>query len=135
MVYKFIKVLTLDRRIREQNTGTAEELADMLDISRSQLFEVMSELKDFGAEICFSRSRRTYHYANDFDIKLTIETNGKRVLTNDDMSKISGGFPSLPENFSFPLENSLSPDIRTIAYYLSPSNSTFGLLPQQPKRE
>lgn len=130
MVYKFIKVLTLDRRIREQNTGTSKELAETLDISRSQLFEVMSELKDFGAEICFSRNRRTYYYANDFDIKLTIETNGKRVLTNDDMTKISGGFPSLPENFTFFQENSLRPDIWTVASYLSPRNSTFGLLPR-----
>lgn len=128
MVYKFIKVLTLDPRIREQNTGTAEELAEMLDISRSQLFEVMSELKDFGAEICYNRNRQTYYYANDFDIKLTIDTNGKRVLTNDDMSKISGGFPSLPENFTFFQENSLRPDMWTVASYLSPRNSPFVLL-------
>ena len=130
MVYKFIKVLTLDRRIREQNTGTSKDLAETLDISRSQLFEVMSELKDFGAEICYNRNRRTYYYANDFDIKLTIDTNGKRVLTNDDMTKISGGFPSLPENFTFFQENSLRPDMWTVASYLSPRNSPFGLLPQ-----
>lgn len=86
MLYRFIKILTLHRRIREQNTGTAEEFAETLNISRSQLFEILSQLKDFGAEIRFNRIRRTFFYANEFDIRLTIDSNGKRVLTNDHMS-------------------------------------------------
>ncbi len=118
MVCRFLKVLTLDRKIREQNTGTSDQLAEGLGISRSQLFEVFSELKDFGADLRFDRTRKSFYYANDFNLNLTIDLDGRRILTNDDMSKISGGF-------TFFKDNLFSPNSWTVASYLSPRNSTF----------
>lgn len=87
MVSRFVKVLTIDRKIHNQNTGTAELLAKQLNISRSNLFEILSELKDYGADLRFDRSRKTFFYANDFKISFIIEVDGCRILCNDDFSK------------------------------------------------
>jgi hypothetical protein len=119
MVCRFLKVLTLDRKIREQNTGTSEQLAEGLGISRTRLFEIKAEFIDFGADIQFDRTRKTFYYANDFNLNLTIDVDGRRVLTNDDMSKISGGF-------TFLSKSSFSPYSWTVVSYLSPRTSTFG---------
>jgi predicted DNA-binding transcriptional regulator YafY len=58
--------------ILNQNTGTPEELADKAGISRSSLYEYLSELKSFGADIQYSRRIRTFYYTSPFHFKLYI---------------------------------------------------------------
>ena len=53
---------SLDYLIRSKATGTPDELAQRLEISERTLYEFLNEMRDLGACIRYSRSRRTYYY-------------------------------------------------------------------------
>jgi len=55
----------LDYLIRTKTTGTPDELAKKLGISRSQLYAYLSLLKDRGAPISFSRYRKCFYYRTE----------------------------------------------------------------------
>ncbi len=52
----------LDYLIRSKSTGTPVELAQRLDISQRTLYEFISEMRDLGACIKYSKRRQTYYY-------------------------------------------------------------------------
>jgi len=52
----------IDLLIRLQSTGTGEEFAGKLGISRATLFRKMEYLREKGASIEYCRCRRTYYY-------------------------------------------------------------------------
>ncbi|HTH58446.1 MAG TPA: HTH domain-containing protein [Cyclobacteriaceae bacterium] len=58
----------MDSLIKKEVTGTSNEFAEKLGISRSMLMENLNELKELGAEIAYCSYRRTYHYTNKFSI-------------------------------------------------------------------
>jgi biotin operon repressor len=51
-----------DSLINLECTGTAEEFAEKLGICRKSVFNLIDTLKENGAEISYSRSRRTFYY-------------------------------------------------------------------------
>ncbi len=55
----------LDQLIQMKATGSPEELAGRLDLSRSTIYELLECLKYRGAEIEYSRSRRTFYYVDE----------------------------------------------------------------------
>lgn len=66
--------------IQQENTGTPDEFAERICISRSQLYNCLGELRDYGALIKYSRKQRTFFYINNF--KITID---KLNLSRDSM--------------------------------------------------
>ncbi|WP_299119109.1 DNA-binding protein [uncultured Tenacibaculum sp.] len=74
--------------ITNENTGTPKELANLLQISQRSVHLLIEQLKDYNANICYSRSRKTYHYCEDFDLQVSISVN---VLTNNEVTQIFGG--------------------------------------------
>ena len=56
---------------------------------------LLKELKDYDANIGYSKSRKTYYYSNDFDLQVSISVN---VLTNNQVTKIFGGSYFLKNN-------------------------------------
>jgi hypothetical protein len=54
--------------VNQKNSCKPEEFAGQLHISRSHLYNPVGELKDYGAEIKYCRKRRTFFYADDFDL-------------------------------------------------------------------
>jgi DNA-binding protein len=58
--------------IQKEATGTPDEFAKRLHISRRLLYYLLDELKDVGAEIEYNRRKSTFYYANDFEIHVTI---------------------------------------------------------------
>lgn len=50
----------LDELIKQEQTGTPNELANELKISRSHLYRLIEELKDVGAIIGYSRKFSTF---------------------------------------------------------------------------
>ncbi|MFA8436943.1 MAG: helix-turn-helix domain-containing protein [Marinifilaceae bacterium] len=48
--------------IDKESTGTAQELANRLCVSRRTVFGYLSLLKDDGRTIRYSRKRRTYYF-------------------------------------------------------------------------
>ncbi|MGX5689551.1 hypothetical protein [Arcticibacter tournemirensis] len=60
----------LDYLIRSKSTGALDELARRLEISERTLYEILSEMRDLGACIKYSRSRRTYYYYKEGGLSL-----------------------------------------------------------------
>lgn len=85
----------LHNLIANENTGTPEELSNLLQISKRSVHSLIKELKDYEANICYSKSRKTYYYCNEFDLKISISVD---VLTNNEVTKIFGGSYFLKNN-------------------------------------
>jgi len=64
--------------ILKEETGTSEQFAERLRISRRQLYYYLSELRNQGAPLLYDRLRHTYYYRIHFDMtvnRLYISTN------------------------------------------------------------
>lgn len=85
----------LHNLIAVEKTGTPEELSNLLRISKRSVHSLIKELKDYEANICYSKSRKTYYYCNDFDLQVSISVN---ILTNNEITKIFGGSYFLKNN-------------------------------------
>lgn len=85
----------LHNLIANENTGIPNELSQLLKISKRSVHLLIKELKDYEANICYSKSRKTYYYSNDFDLQVSISVN---VLTNNQVTKIFGGSSFLKNN-------------------------------------
>jgi biotin operon repressor len=58
----------LDSLIKKEFTGTAEEFAEKIGISRSMLMINLDEMREMGAQIKFNPIRKTYYYEQRFDL-------------------------------------------------------------------
>ena len=78
----------LNKLISQQNTGTPSELAERLNLKRSQLYEVLDLLKIQGAPIKYSRKLKTFYYADDFNLEIDLKV---KVLSGNEVRRIYGG--------------------------------------------
>lgn len=74
--------------IRREATGSPDEFAERLHLSRRMLYYLLEELKDLGAEIGYNRNKETFYYRNNFEFNLIIKVNS---LTEDEKKHIFGG--------------------------------------------
>ncbi len=58
----------LDTLIQQAKTGAPDEFANRLGLSRSQLYNILEELKDLGAPIEYNRRLRSFYYRENFQI-------------------------------------------------------------------
>ena len=79
----------MNRLIKEERTGTPEEFALRLGLSSSHLYRCIDEIKELGAPINFSRSRKTYYYENEFELKVSYSI---QLISDRTLKKIVGGF-------------------------------------------
>lgn len=87
-LYKIIDRLRyIHKLIEQESTGNPEELAQLLHLSRSQLYNILDELKSYGADIAYSRTNRTFFYVNHFEMKIDIS-----ILSGEEEKKIFAGF-------------------------------------------
>lgn len=78
----------LHQRIEQENTGTPNELSAFMNISERLLYNLIEQLKDINAPVCYSRSRKTYYYYNDFEFRVSISV---VALTNNETIELFGG--------------------------------------------
>ena len=78
----------LHNLIANENSGTPTELAVLLQISERSIHLLINQLKDYNAMICYSRSRKTYYYSEDFELCVYISIT---VLSNNETTHIFGG--------------------------------------------
>lgn len=71
------KVERLDRLIRQGSTGTAEELAQKLGISKRSVFNYLKWMKDREAPIAFSRKQKSYVYKYDVEFVAMFVSSGE----------------------------------------------------------
>lgn len=72
----------MDDLIYRKATGTTQEFAQKLGISRPALMVNLRELKELGAPICYDEHLQTYYYDGDFNFFLR---------SKEAMRKIRGG--------------------------------------------
>ena len=82
------KFQILSKLVREQKTGSPEELANRLNVSRRQLYNYLEEFRDLGMEISYSRRYNSFHFDNSK--KLEIHFN-LEVIETDEKIKTNGG--------------------------------------------
>ncbi|MCB0854538.1 MAG: HTH domain-containing protein [Bacteroidetes bacterium] len=67
----------VDGLIRRKATGSADELAQKIGVSRSTIFEIINCMKTMGAEIEYSNIKRSYHYIVEKDLAIGFVTPNK----------------------------------------------------------
>jgi predicted DNA-binding transcriptional regulator YafY len=65
----------MDRLIRSKATGSPDEFAVKLDISKRALFDNLNILKDLGAPIAYSKSRNSYYYNEEGGFQFSFKKN------------------------------------------------------------
>ncbi len=91
----FERLQQLHNLIANENTGTPKELANLIQVCESTVHLLIQQRKDYDAKICYSRSRKTYYYCNDFDLRVSFSVD---VLANNEVTHIFGGSYFLKNN-------------------------------------
>ena len=88
-----IKQLERLRKIHEfikiANTGTPKEFAIKLQLSESQLYNILEDLKIKGFPICYSKRLKSYVYNDDCELEIIYSV---KLITSKGKIKISGGY-------------------------------------------
>lgn len=79
----------LHRLIKTHNTGSPQELAEKLRISKRHLYNVLDNLRLLGAKIDYSRSNFTFYYTNHFELHLELQV---EFLDEEEKKYVFAGF-------------------------------------------
>ena len=74
--------------IKVSNTGSPNEFANKLNISESQLYNILEDLKIKGFPISYSRKSKSYIYIDDCELEVIYSV---QLLTCKEKIKIAGG--------------------------------------------
>jgi len=106
-VFEYLdRINTMHKLVSHERTGTPDEFARQLGVSRTSLYELIDELRSRGAPIVYSKSAKTFLYRQPYDIAITCSL---RPLTRDEEKENSGGtklfsrilfFRTLPSDLS-----------------------------------
>jgi hypothetical protein len=88
----------LNHLIKNECTGTPDELAERLSLKKSQLYEILDVLKIYGAPVKYSRKLRTFYFENSWSLEINLKVN---ILTQNEERKIFGGAIIVFSKFSF----------------------------------
>lgn len=78
----------LNKLVREQRTGSPEELANRLGVSRRQMYVYLEYLKDMGVDIQFSRRLNSFVFTCEKQIYIDWRF---EILEPSEMRKAIGG--------------------------------------------
>lgn len=73
------QIETVHFLISHKMTGTPDQLAKKLSISRRQLFNILSFFRHVGAIIRYDGMNCTYYYGEPFEINISPTVNGKII--------------------------------------------------------
>ena len=105
------RLQVLHSLISQRKTGTPEQLAKRLGVSRSCLYNLIEELRVFQIPILYSRKIEPFYYEKEVKFDLNLEI---RIMNNEDLININGGSLTffVPSNFLDGTNISLSPYLR-----------------------
>lgn len=78
----------LNKLVREKRTGSPEELAERLAVSRAKLYLILEELRDRNVFIKFNKRINSFEYEACRGINLEFSF---RILRQDEENIINGG--------------------------------------------
>jgi predicted DNA-binding transcriptional regulator YafY len=88
-VFEYLdRISMMHKLVVRQRTGTPEEFARQLGVSRTSLYELIDELRSRGAPIAYSKSSKTFFYRQPYDIAVTCSL---RPLTCNEEKENAGG--------------------------------------------
>ena len=88
-VFEYLdRISTMHKLVSRQKTGTPEEFARQLGVSRTSLYELIDELRSRGVPIAYSKSAKTFFYRQPYNIDVTCSL---RPLTYNEEKESSGG--------------------------------------------
>jgi len=94
-VFEYLdRISMLHKHVANQGTGTPEEFARRLGVSRTSLYELIDELRSRGAPIAYSKSAKTFFYKQPYDIAVTCLL---RPLTYAEEKENAGGLSLSPK--------------------------------------
>lgn len=70
---RFLQLNRLNDLIRRKSTGTPDQLAKKLGISRGTIYKLLRELESYGAKIKYDRIRRSFLFTKEMDFKFEIK--------------------------------------------------------------
>ena len=77
----------VDQLIRLQSTGSSEELAYKLGISKRIVFDLFNMMRELGAEIYYSDTKRSYCYES----RMKFERPSFKFIDRESMKNVVGG--------------------------------------------
>ncbi|HMM02564.1 MULTISPECIES: HTH domain-containing protein [unclassified Dysgonomonas] len=88
----------IQKLVQEEKTGSPDELANRLGISRGTLYSLIDELQSYNVSISYSRKKQSFIYNDDtaLEIKYSI-----KLLNNDELTEISGGCSTFSLLYNF----------------------------------
>ena len=88
-VFEYLdRISMMHKLVARQKTGTPEEFAGQLGVSRTSLYELIDELRSRGVPIAYSKSAKTFFYRQPYDIAVTCSL---RPLTFIEEKESAGG--------------------------------------------
>ncbi len=73
-IIKYIDRLKhIDALIRQERTGSPDEFAKKLRISKRRMYQIMSEIEEMGAPVYYNRLKCTYMYKFPTELKIEFE--------------------------------------------------------------
>jgi predicted DNA-binding transcriptional regulator YafY len=88
-VFEYLdRISKMHKLVLRRRTGTPEEFARQLGVSRTSLYELLDEMKSRGAPIEYSKSCRTFYYRHPFEIAVTCSL---RSLSFAEEKELYGG--------------------------------------------
>ena len=63
----------INKLIQQEATGTPDEFAERIHLSRKQMYNILNLLTDYGAVIKYSRKNHTFYFSNDFNMEITVK--------------------------------------------------------------
>jgi predicted DNA-binding transcriptional regulator YafY len=88
-VFEYLdRISLMHKLVLRQKTGTPEEFARQLGVSRTSLYELIDELRSRGVPIAYSKSAKTFFYRQPYDIAVTCSL---RPLTYNEEKESTGG--------------------------------------------
>jgi biotin operon repressor len=71
-VFEYLdRISLMHKLVSRQKTGTPEEFARQLGVSRTSLYELIDELRLRGVPIAYSKSAKTFFYRQPYDIAVS----------------------------------------------------------------
>jgi hypothetical protein len=84
------RVNRIHQLIRLEATGSPDEFAGKLNLKKRQLYNILEEFKDYGADVRYSRIKNSYYYNNNFDVMVEISISP--LSKNEELSFNGGNF-------------------------------------------
>ena len=91
------RVQQLHEMIEMENTGSPKEISNKMNVSERLVYNLIEQLKDYQADICYSRRSKTYYYCNSFELKVNISV---AVISDNELTEIFAGSYFSGKSFS-----------------------------------